>query len=117
MNEQDVTTSIKTPEVLLAFEGARLDKLPGEVRERYVAQDLECDRYSDHTAMLVNEGRREGVSEGRRESVSEGREEGRREVVFEIARKMLIREEIVDFSGITKEVVETMKTVASYEDL
>jgi hypothetical protein len=104
MNEQDVATSIKTPEVLLAFERARLDKLPEEVRERYVEQDLEFDRYSDHTSKLV----REGVSKCRREGA------------FEIARKMLVRgrplEEIVEDSGLTKEEVEGMKTSARHVD-
>ena len=94
------STSIKTPEVLLAFERARLDKLPGKVRERYVEQDLEFDRYSDHTSKLVREGRREGV--------------------LEIARKMLVRgrplEEIVEDTGLTKVEVEVMKTAASHED-
>jgi predicted transposase YdaD len=102
------STSIKTPEVLLAFERARLDKLPGEVRERYVEQNLEFDRYSDHTSKLVREGRREGAFEGRREGA------------FEIARKMLVRgrplEEIVEDSGLTKVEVEVMKTAASHED-
>lgn len=92
MNEQDVSTSITTPGVLQAFERARLDKLPGEVRERYVAEDLEFDRYSDHTDKLVREGLREGLSE--------------------IARKMLVRgrplEEIVEDSGLTKEEVEAI---------
>jgi hypothetical protein len=90
------STSIKTPEVLLAFERDRLDKLPGEVRERYVEQDLEFDRYSDHTSKLV------------------------RECASEIARKMLVRgrplEEIVEDSGLTKVEVEVMKTAAIHED-
>ena len=94
------STSIKAPEVLLAFGRARLDKLPGEVRERYVEQDREFDRYSDHTSKLVREGRREGV--------------------LEIARKMLVRgrplEEIVEDTGLTKVEVEVMKTAASHED-
>ena len=40
MNDQEVNESITTPEVLLAFERVRLDNLPREVRERYVAEDL-----------------------------------------------------------------------------
>jgi hypothetical protein len=95
MNEQDVATSIKTPEVVLAFERARLDKLPGEVRERYVGKDLEFDRYSDHTSKLLREG------------------------ASEMARKMLVRgmplEEIVEDFGLTKAEVEVMKTAASHE--
>jgi hypothetical protein len=65
-----------------------------------VEQDREFDRYSDHTSKLVREGRREGV--------------------FEIARKMLVRgrplEEIVEDTGLTKVEVEVMKTAASHED-
>ena len=109
MNEQDVSKSITTPGVLQAFERARLDKLPGEVRERYVAEDLEFDRYSDHTDKLVREGLREGLREGENKKASE------------IARKMLVRgrplEEIVQDSGLTKEEVEAMTTSASHEDL
>ena len=89
-----------TAPVLLAFERARLDNLPEEVRERYLEQDLEFDRYSDHTSKLVSEGRRE--------------------FAFELARKMLVRgrplEEIVEDSGLTKEEVEAMTTSASHED-
>jgi predicted transposase/invertase (TIGR01784 family) len=96
MNEQDVATSITTPEVLLAFERARLNKLPGEVRKRYVEQDLKFDQYSDNSSKLV------------------------RECTFEIARKMLVRgrslEEVVEDSGLTKAEVEVMKTAASHED-
>jgi hypothetical protein len=47
MNEEEVATSIKTPEVLKDFQKAKLGNLPREVRKQYVAQDLEFDRYSD----------------------------------------------------------------------
>jgi predicted transposase/invertase (TIGR01784 family) len=97
MNDQEVKESITTPEVLLAFERARLDNLPREVRERYVAEDLQFDRYSDHTNELVNEG------------------------IRNVARKMLVvgrpLEEIAECSGLTKEEVEAMKTSLSHEDL
>jgi hypothetical protein len=99
---------ITTPGVLQAFEGARLGNLPGEVRERYVAEDLEFDRYSDHTNELVREAVREAVRESERKIASE------------IARKMLVRgrplEEIAEDSGLTKEEVEAMTTSASHED-
>ena len=89
MNEQEVATGIKTPEVLQAFERARLARLPREVREQYVAEDLEYDRYSDHTNELL------------------------RERASEIARKMLVRgrpvEEIVEDSGLTTEEVEALR--------
>jgi hypothetical protein len=103
---------ITTPGVLQAFESARLGNLPGEVRERYVAEDLEFDRYSDHTNELVREAVREAVGEAVRES--------ERKIASEIARKMLVRgrplEEIAEDSGLTKEEVEAMTTSASHED-
>ena len=103
---------ITTPGVLQAFESARLGNLPGEVRERFVAEDLEFDRYSDHTNELV----REAVGEAVREAVRESE----RKIASEIARKMLVRgrplEEIVEDSGLTKEEVEVIKTAASHED-
>ena len=75
-----------------------------EIRQRYVAEDLEFDRYSDHTNKLV----------------SEGFSEGELKKAFEIARKMLVRgrplEEIAEDSGLTKEEVEAMTTSASHED-
>jgi hypothetical protein len=103
-NEKEVANSITTPGVLQAFESARLGNPPGEVRERYVEEDLDFDRYSEHTNMLV----REGVREGEHNKASE------------IARKMLFGgrplEEIVEYSGLTKEEVEAMTTSASHED-
>jgi len=95
---------ITTPGVLQDFESARLGNLPGEVRKRYVAEDLEFDRYSDHTNELVREAVRESE----------------RKIASEIARKMLVRgrplEEIAEDSGLSKEVVEAMTTSASHED-
>jgi predicted transposase/invertase (TIGR01784 family) len=117
MNEEEVATSIKTPEVLLAFQKAKLGNLPREVRKQYVAQDLEFDRYSDHTNKLVSEGVRKGFSEG----VRKGIRKGEHKKASEIARKMLVRgrplEEIAEYSGLTKEEVEAMKTSASHENL
>jgi hypothetical protein len=100
MNEKEVANIITTPGVLQVFESARLGNLPGEVRERYVVEDLEFGRYSEHTNMLVREGEHKTASE--------------------IARKMLVRgrplEEIAEDSGLTKEEVEVMTTSVSHED-
>ena len=97
MNEQEVATGIKTPEVLQAFERARLARLPRVVRERYVAEDLEYDRYSDHTNELLRECERKSKSD----------------VTSEIARKLLVRgrpvEEIVEDSGLTTEEIEALR--------
>ena len=80
-----------------------------EIRQRYVAEDLEFDRYSDHTNKLVSEGLRKGLRKGEHKKASE------------IARKMLVGgrplEEIAEYSGLTKEEVDAMKTSASQETL
>jgi anaerobic ribonucleoside-triphosphate reductase len=91
MSQEEVTTSIKTPEVLQAFERARLAMLPREVRERYIAEDVEYhdDRYSDHTNKLITETKKE------------------------MARKMLARgkplEEIVEYTDLTQQEIEALK--------
>jgi hypothetical protein len=94
MTQEEVTTSIKTPEVLQAFQKAKLDNLPRKVRKQYVEQDLEFDRYSDHTNKLVSEGEHKKASE--------------------MVRRMLVGglslEKIVEISGLTTEEVETMKS-------
>ena len=115
MTEKEVQTSIKTPEVLQAFEKARLDNLPREVRKRYFMEDLKFDQYSDHTNKLVSEGLREGLRKGLREGLREGLRKGEHKKaseIAEIARKMLVRgrplEEIVEDSGLTKEEVEAI---------
>ena len=93
MNEQEVTANIKTPEVLQAFERARLAKLPREVRERYIAEDLEYDRYSDHTNKLLNEARKEGKKETARN-------------LLDLDVHM---EKIIKATGLTKEEIEALK--------
>ena len=98
MTQEEVTTSIKTPEVLQAFQKAKLDNLPRKVRKQYVAQDLEFDRYSDLTNKLVSEGEHKKASE----------------MVRSLTRRMLVAglslEKIVEISGLTTEEVETMKS-------
>ena len=105
MTEEEVQTSIKTPEVLEAFKKARLDNLPREVRKRYFMEDLKFDQYSDHTNKLVSEGEHKAAHNK----------------ASEIAKKMLVGgrplEEIVEYSGLTTGEVEVMKTAGSHEDL
>lgn len=64
MSEEQVQQEIKTPAVLEAFKRAKLKSLPDRVREPYEAEDREYDRYSQHTASLVQEGKQEGKVEG-----------------------------------------------------
>ena len=49
MTEEDVLAQIKTPAVLEAFERAKISELPADVRAAYDAQNIEYDRYSQHT--------------------------------------------------------------------
>ncbi len=76
-------------------------RLPREVRERYVAEDLEFDRYSDHTNELLRECER--LAERKKAS--------------EIARKMLVRgrpvKEIVEDSGLTTEEIEALRAASN----
>lgn len=63
MSEEQVKKEITTPAVLEAFKRAQIKLLPDQVRETYEAEDKEYDRYSQHTASLVQEGRQEGAVE------------------------------------------------------
>ena len=58
MTEEEVTSTIKTPEVLQAFERAKIRKLPREVKQAYLQEDLKYNEYSEHTAKLVEESKR-----------------------------------------------------------
>ena len=68
---------------------------------RYVAQDLEYDRYSDHTNELLRECERKSSAAASAKKASE------------IARKLLDRgrpvEEIVEDSGLTTEEIEALR--------
>ena len=55
MTEKEVFSEIQTPEVLRAFELARISEFPPEVRAAYTEEDLEYNRYSEHTRDLVEE--------------------------------------------------------------
>ena len=58
------------------------------------------------------EGKEEGKEEGREEGKEEGREEGKRQKQIEIAKKMKLKdkpiEEIIDFTGLSKEDIENL---------
>ena len=59
------------------------------------------------------EGRKEGIEEGRKEGRKEGKEEGKKEEKLAIAKNMLNKgkseEDILDFTGISKEELEKLK--------
>ena len=68
MTEEDVLAEIKTPEVLEAFERAKISKLPAEVRTAYEAQDKNFERYSQQTEDLMLGAKLEGKLEGKLEA-------------------------------------------------
>jgi hypothetical protein len=57
MTEEDVKREIKTPEVLLAFDRAKISQLPTQVLEAYQAETSKFQMYSQYTADLVLEGK------------------------------------------------------------
>lgn len=60
MTEEDVRQTIKTPEVLKAFDRAKIHKLPAEVRAQYEVEDKEFSRYSEHTHTFFEKGIEKG---------------------------------------------------------
>ena len=63
VTEDDVKREIKTPAVLLAFERAKISRLPAEVLEACDAEEVKFDMYSQRTARPVLEGGLEGKLE------------------------------------------------------
>jgi predicted transposase/invertase (TIGR01784 family) len=60
MTEEEVEKEISTPAVKRAFERAKIEKLPSEVRAAYEAEHEEYEKYSQHTTDLVAKGKLEG---------------------------------------------------------
>ena len=61
----------------------------------------------------ISDAREEGIEEGRKEGRKEGKEEGKKEEKLAIAKNMLNKgkseEDILDFTGISKEELEKLK--------
>ena len=74
-----------------------------ELREKWA-----MDRRSE-----ISDAREEGIEEGRKEGRKEGKEEGKKEEKLAIAKNMLNKgkseEDILDFTGISKEELEKLK--------
>ena len=118
MNEEEVATCIKTPEVLQAFERAKLTQLPREVRDQYVAEDLEYARYSEHTDELVNKARIKANKESNKlkkalKETKKALKETKKETQKAIARNLLARgrplEEVVECTYLTQQEIEDLK--------
>ena len=89
MTEEEVAAQIKTPEVLQAFEMAKLSALPDDVRAAYEAEVRAHDRYIQRTAELI------------------------RMTIIEVARKLLAMNLTVDqikkATGLSSEDIKSIK--------
>jgi predicted transposase/invertase (TIGR01784 family) len=94
MTEADVKKRINTPDVLRAFERAKLHKMPAAVKADYMAEDKEYDRYSQYTRTLVLEGEKAKA--------------------IDIAKKMLVDkmsiESIAVYTGLTAADIQGLKS-------
>ena len=97
MSEEDVEKKIKTPSVLTAFERAKLDKLPDDVKKGYEAQDSEFDRYSFLTADIAAEAKAEGEVKGRMATAKN---------LLEMGMDLSV---IIAATGLSKEQIESLK--------
>ena len=99
----------------VAFESAvcKYKQLTADERIRMIAENEE-KAWKDRQAELdyaMDEGMQKGIQKGR----VEGRAEGRYNQKIEIAKKMLLKnkniEEIIDFTDLTKEVIEKLRWI------
>ena len=64
MTEEEVRNTIKTPAVLRAFERAKLENLPSEVRQEYNKEEANYDKYSMYTENIHRQGVEQGLAQG-----------------------------------------------------
>ncbi len=69
MNEEQVTSEVRTQAVLSAFQRAKLSSLPDQVKHDYDAQQLLYDQVSDYTADKVAEGEAKGRADATTDAV------------------------------------------------
>lgn len=92
MTEEDVKEQIKTPAVLLAFEKAKYDKLPEEVRSLYELQDKDYARMSEYT----------------KTKQEEAREETQKQMIRQIFKNGFAIEDISKMTGVSLDDVRSM---------
>lgn len=100
MTKEEVQATIKTPEVLKAFELSELNKLPWEVRKAYEEEDLEYDRYSIHTEEIAQEREEKGKIEGKKER--------EKEIALEMLKKDMDITLISELTGLTEDEIRTL---------
>ena len=97
----------------VAFESAvcKYKQLTADERVRMIVEDKE-KAWKDRQAE-IKYAMEEGIQKGRTEGRAEGRAEGKHNREIEIAKKMLLKnkniEEIIDFTDLTKEVIEKLR--------
>ena len=97
----------------VAFESAvcKYKQLTADERIRMIAEENE-KAWKDRQAE-IKYAMEEGIQKGRTEGRAEGRAEGKHNREIEIAKKMLLKnkniEEIIDFTDLTKEVIEKLR--------
>ena len=101
MNESQVKEQIQTPEVLQAFERAKLSSMPVEVKEAYDDEDRQYDRYSQHTAEVASKGKAEGIAEGKKE--------GLLKAALGMKRLNIPTAQIVEATGLSASEVDDLK--------
>ncbi len=106
MSTAEVDMLITTPEVRKAFEMIRLTNLSEEVREAYVAEGREYDRFSKYT----DEERELGKKEGRELGKKEGREVERLAIASALKLQGWSEEKIAELLRKTPETVSESKS-------
>lgn len=97
MTQKEVEEQIKTPEVLEAFELAKIQSLPSKVRLAYTEEDKEYAQYSQHTQDLVQEG------------LEKGREEGKRAIALGMLSDNLPIANIAKYTGLSEAEIQDLK--------
>ena len=112
LTEDEVIQSIKTPAVLRAFERAKIQALPGEVRKKYEEEDAEYDRYSIHTAEIAAKGKAEGLAEGLEKGLAEGLEKGveigKKEMALRLLKNGISISLIAMASGLSEQEIQAI---------
>jgi predicted transposase/invertase (TIGR01784 family) len=105
MTESQVQGQIETPEVLKAFERAKLSSMPRKVREDYDDEDSQYDKYSQHTAAEVSKGEERGLERG----LEIGLKRGLLTTVLEMKRLKFSTDQIAGVTKLSPAEVDEMK--------
>ena len=105
MQEDEVKRILKTPAVLHAFDRATISKMPKEVKAIYDAEDIEYNRYSQHTQQMVEKGEATGVEKG----IAEGEKKGLLKAALGMKRMNIPTAQIVTATGLSAAEIDAIK--------